>query len=181
MPLKTISDFISCLFYIRYCTSKTPTEAFKSAVIMGDVNGFDYLLRTYHKNTTDAIIKYYAEEFLITSYYNSYLSMAERLIKAGAKLKGDYIAHIKYLPNIRITQEHLNNIEGNVDNKTFTDLNQIITAHYSSAISTEYNKKCIDFEEVLLGITYTNDKNSILILKLFIQSYINIIILLLEA
>lgn len=161
MALEILTGFVRCLFYLRYCTSDDLINALKSAVVMGDNNGLDYILETYPKKDTERLIKKYSEEFLINSYYNSHFAMVEQLIKVGAKLKGEYISHIKHLPRIEIAQKHLNNIKNYIDQKTSITLSQVVLAHYSSALIIKNNKACIDFEEVLLSITYTNDKKYI--------------------
>jgi len=173
MILKIIKDFTSCISHFYYCTSEKLIDAIKTAVVTGDVVGFDYILEAFPKDNVTSLITHYSEEFLITSYYNTNFILAEKLIKAGARLKGEYIAHIKHLPKISVVIKHLNNIEEYVNNQTFITLNKIISSHYSSPIIAEYDRSCIDFEEVLLSITYTNDQSHISDFKNFYSELYN--------
>lgn len=159
MFLEFLESVFKCLINFCFCISTDVINSLRVAIKNNDSIGLVYLIESKFFNVKNIdILKKASRELLPICYYRNNFVFSEKLIKAGALFKSDYITYSKF-HKVSSIIDHLESIKHNVTEIEMLRSTKIVNAMEFPLLALQSNQSFFNVTQIFLGISYTDNKS----------------------
>lgn len=154
-----LGSYYKCWINLAFCLSSDIKDSFKVAIKTNNTNLLEYLIE--YKLSTEGgvnVVKNASHELLSVCYNRGNFIFAEKLIKAGAIFKSEYVITNLIHTHSNLIRAHLEVIQPNIDEREFFRANKIaISIDSPISVVKPAGISCKNYIKILLNITYTDN------------------------